>query len=163
MKNIYFGKFDDSFILYFDPINIDISKIARDIKSVYCNEIIFDNYEDKTLNNKKLDLNSFIEEIKDKIIIEFDLILDKNTHIQNIWWDDILIISKLDLMAEILNNITNFISIENLKYLEISLQSPNDYITFENDTADRQKINPSEFLDFIKNSDRYEDKVQKIY
>ena len=163
MKNIYFGKFDDSFILYFDPINIDISKIARDIKSVYCNEIIFDNYEDKTLNNKKLDLNSFIEEIKDKIIIEFDLILDKNTHIQNIWWDDILIISKLDLMAEILNNITNFISIENLKYLEISLQSPNDYITFENDTADIQKINPSEFLDFIKNSDRYEDKVQKIY
>lgn len=163
MKNIYFGKFDDSFILYFDPINIDISKIARDIKSVYCNEIIFDNYEDKTLNNKKLDLNSFIEEIKDTIIIEFDLILDKNTHIQNIWWDDILIISKLDLMAEILNNITNFISIENLKHLEISLQSPNDYITFENDTADRQKINPIEFLDFIKNSDRYEDKVQKIY
>ena len=163
MQNYYFGKLDNSFILYLDPCSIDLFDFSENFFTVYCNEIIFDGFDDSSLNNKKISMISFTEKIKDKTITEFNIVFENNIHIQNIWWDDILIISDFDKMVTILNDIRNTFSNDNIKYLEIALNSPNNYFTFDNNRISKENINPNDFLNFIKNSDRYQDKERKFF
>lgn len=163
MQNYYFGKLDNSFILYLDPCSIDLFDFSENFSTVYCNEIIFDDFDDFSLNNIQFSMISFIEKIKDKTITEFDVVFDDKIHIQNVWWDDILIICDLDKMDVILNEIRNTMSNDNIKYLEISLQSTNNYITCNNNRISKGNINPNDFLNFIKNSDRYQDKERKFF
>jgi len=163
MQNYYFGKLDNSFILYLDPCSIDLFDFRENFSTVYCNEIIFDDFDDSSLNNKKFSMISFTEKIKDKTITEFNVVFDNNIHIQNIWWDDILIISNLDKIDVILNDIRNTFSSNNIKYFEIALNSPNNYITLDNNRISKENINPNDFLNFIKNSDRYQDKERKFF
>ena len=163
MQNYYFGKLDNSFILYLDPCSIDLFDFRENFSTVYCNEIIFDDFDDSSLNNKKFSRISFTEKIKDKTITEFNVVFDNNIHIQNIWWDDILIISNLDKIDVILNDIRNTFSSNNIKYFEIALNSTNNYITLDNNRISKENINPNDFLNFIKNSDRYQDKERKFF
>jgi hypothetical protein len=95
MENNYFGKLDNSFILYIDPIHFDILNFSKNFSTVYCNKINYANSEDN-IHNSQLDLHTFIEKIKGKTISEFDLIFDDEIQIQNIWWDNLLVISNLD-------------------------------------------------------------------
>lgn len=162
MQNNYFGKFEHSFILYIDPIHFDVINFSKHFSSVCCNEIVFTNSEDN-LQNTPFDIHTFIEKLKNQTLSEFDLIFDNEVHIQNIWWDDILIISNLDKMDLILNEIRNTISNDNFKYLEISLRSLNNYFTCDNNRISKENINPNDFLNFIKNSDRYQDKELKFF
>jgi hypothetical protein len=106
---------------------------------------------------------SFTEKIKDKTITEFNIVFENNINIQNIWWDDILIISDFDKMVTILNDIRNTFSNDNIKHLEIALNSPNNYFTFDNNRISKENINPNDFLNFIKNSDHYQDKERKFF
>jgi hypothetical protein len=163
MQNYYFGKLDNSFILYLDPYSIDLFNFSKKFSIVSCNEIIFDDFDDFSLNNIQFSMISFIEKIKDKTITEFDVVFDDKIHIQNVWWDDILIICDLDKMAVILNDIRNTMSNDNIKYLEISLQSTNNFITSYNNRISKRIINPNDFLNFIINSDRYQDKERKFF
>ena len=163
MQNYYFGKLDNSYIFYLDHYSIDLFNFSKNFSTVYCNEIIFDDFDDSSLNNKKISMISFTEKIKDKTVTEFNIVFENNIHIQNIWWDDILIISDFDKMVTILNNIRNTFSNDNIKYLEIALNSPNNYFTLDNNRISKENINPNDFLNFIKNSDRYQDKERKFF
>lgn len=160
MQNNYFGKFDNSFILYIDHIHFDIINFSKHFSSVYCNEINFANCQDE-IKNAQLDLHTFIEKLKNKTISEFDLIFDDEIHIQNIWWDDLLLISNLDNLALVLDIIKQTIPADAVSKLDICINSPNYYFSF-NKLISKQEVSPISFQDFIKDSVHYQDKEQKF-
>ncbi|MBP6127332.1 hypothetical protein [Flavobacterium sp.] len=160
MQNYYFGKLDNSFIFYIDPIHFDIINFSKKISTVYCNEINFVNCQDE-IQNAQLDLHTFIEKLKNKTISEFDLIFDDEIHIQNIWWDDLLVISNLDNLEIVLTEIKQTISADAVSKLDISINSPNYYFSF-NKIISKQEVSPISFQDFIKDSVHYQDKEQKF-
>ena len=160
MQNNYFGKFDNSFILYIDPIHFDVINFSKKFSTVYCNEINFVNCQDE-IQNAQLDLHTFIEKLKNKTISEFDLIFDDDIHIQNIWWDDLLIISTSDNLALVLEITKQTLTSEALPKLDICINSPNYYFSF-NKMISKQKVSPISFQDFIKDSVHYQDKEQKF-
>jgi hypothetical protein len=162
MQNFYFGKLDNSFILYIDPFNIDLFNFSKHFSSVYCNEIHFDNCADNSLNNKEFSIISFIEKIKNKTISEFDLIFDDKVHIQNIWWDDLLVISNLDKLDIVLAEIKKIIPLDELSKLDNCIQFPNNYFSYTK-LISKQEVSPQSFLDFIKNSEHYQDKEQRFF
>ncbi len=162
MLNNYFGKIDNSFILYIDPINLDIINFSRSFTFVHCNEIIFDRFEDNCQNNTRFSVNSFVEKIKMKTITEFDLIFDNNIHIQNVWWNDLLIKSELSNLEKVLNEIKKSIPNDEISKLDTCIQSPNYYYHLSNKIT-KQKVSPNSFTNFIKNSDRYQDKERKFF
>lgn len=160
MQNNYFGKFDNSFILYIDYINFDVINFSKHFSSVFCNEINFANCDD-VIQNAKLDLHTFIEKLKNKTISEFDLIFDDKIHIQNIWWDDLLVISPLDNLDIVLTEIKQTIPADAVSKLDICINSPNYYFSF-NKIISKQEVSPILFQDFIKDSVHYQDKEQKF-
>lgn len=160
MQNNYFGKFDNSFILYIDPIHFDVINFSKKISTVYCNEINFVNCQDE-IQNAQLDLHTFIEKLKNKTISEFDLIFDDDIHIQNIWWDDLLIISTSDNLDIVLTEIKQTIPADAVSKLDICINSPNYYFSF-NKIISKQEVSPISFQDFIKDSVHYQDKEQKF-
>jgi hypothetical protein len=160
MQNYYFGKLDNSFILYIDPIHFDIINFSKKISTVYCNEINFVNCQDE-IQNAQLDLHTFIEKLKNKTISEFDLIFDDKIHIQNIWWDDLLVISNTDNLDIILAEIKKTISEDEISKLDNCIQFPNHYFSY-NKLISKQEVLPQSFLDFIKDSVHYQDKEQKF-
>lgn len=160
MQNYYFGKLDNSFIFYIDPIHFDIINFSKHFSSVYCNEINFVNCQDE-IQNAQLDLHTFIEKLKNKTISEFDLIFDDEIHIQNIWWDDLLLISNLDNLALVLDIIKQTIPADAVSKLDICINSPNYYFSF-NKIISKQEVSPISFQDFIKDSVHYQDKEQKF-
>jgi hypothetical protein len=161
MQNFYFGKLDNSFILYIDPFNIDLFNFSKHFSSVYCNEIIFDNCTDYSLINTKFPITSFIEKIKNKTITEFDVVFDDKIHIQNVWWDDLLIISNTDNLDIVLAEIKKTISEDELSKLNNCIQFPNHYFSYTK-LISKQEVSPQSFLDFIKDSVHYQDKEQKF-
>jgi hypothetical protein len=160
MQNFFFGKFDNSFILYIDPIHFDIKNFCEPFSTVYCNEINFANSEDQ-IQKTKFHVNAFIEKQKNKTISEFDITFDNKTHIQNIWWDDLLIISNLDNFDLVLAIIKQTMPKEAISKLDNCIQSPNYYFSF-NKMISKQKVLPNSFQDFIKDSVHYQDKEQKF-
>lgn len=161
MQNFYFGKLDNSFILYIDPFNIDLFNFSKHFTSVYCNEIIFDNCADNALINTKFPITSFIEKIKNKTITEFDIVFDDKIHIQNVWWNDLLVISNLDNFDIVLAEIKKTISGDELSKLDNCIHFPNYYFTYTKLTS-KEEVSPHSFLDFIKDSVHYQDKEQKF-
>jgi hypothetical protein len=160
MQNNYFGKFDNSFILYIDPIHFDVINFSKHFSSVYCNEINFVNCQDE-IQNAQLDLHTFIEKLKNKTISEFDLIFGDEIHIQNIWWDDLLVIANLDKLSLVLDLLKQTMSVGELSKLDICIESPNYYFSFDS-IISKQEVTPNLFKDFIKDSDHYFDKEQKF-
>lgn len=160
MQNNYFGKFDHSFILYIDPIHFDVINFSKQFSRVYCNEIIFTNSED-ILQNTTFDVPKFIEKIQNNTISEFDLIFDDEVHIQNIWWDDLLVVANLDYLTLVLDLLKQTISVDELIKLDICIESPNYYFSFDSKIS-KQEVTPNSFQDFIKDSDHYLDKEQKF-
>ncbi len=161
MQNFYFGKFDNSFIVYIDPFNIDLFNFSKHFSSVYCNEIIFDNCADYALINTKFPITSFNEKIKNKTITEFDIVFDDKIHIQNVWWDDLLVISNTNNLDIILAEIKKTISEDELSKLDNCLNFTNYYFSYTKLTS-KEEVSPHSFLDFIKDSVRYQDKEQKF-
>ena len=161
MQNIYFGKFDNSFILYLDPINIDILDFSKKFSSIYCAEIHFDNCADNSLINEEIPIISFIEKIKNKTITEFDMVFDNKIHIQNVWWDDLLVISNLDKLDIVLAEIKRIIPLDELSILDNCIQFPNNYFIL-NKLISKQEVVANSFHDFIKNSVHYQDKEKKF-
>lgn len=160
MQNNYFGKFDHSFILYIDPVHFDVVNFSKQFSSVYCNEIIFSNSDD-ILQNARFNVNAFKEKLQNKTISEFDLIFDEEIHIQNIWWDDLLVIANLDNLSLVLGQLKQTLSVGELSKLDICIESPNYFFSFNNKIS-KQGVSPISFQDFIKNSDHYLDKEQKF-
>ncbi len=160
MQNNYFGKFDHSFILYIDPIHFDVINFSKQFSRVYCNEIIFSNSED-ILQNTTFDVPKFIEKIQNNTISEFDLIFDDEVHIQNIWWDDLLVVANLDYLTLVLDLLKQTISVDELFKLDICIESPNYYFSFDS-IITKQEVSPNSFQDFIKDSYHYQDKEQKF-
>jgi|688.fasta_scaffold195821_2 hypothetical protein len=161
MQNFYFGKLDNSFIVYIDPFNIDLFNFSKHFSSVYCNEIIFDNCAENSLINTKFSITSFIEKIKNKIITEIDIVFDYKIHIQNVWWDDLLVIANLDKLSLVLDLLKQTMSVRELSKLDICIESPNYYFSFDS-IISKQEVTPNLFKDFIKDSDHYFDKEQKF-
>lgn len=163
MKNIYFGKLDNIFILYIDPFCIDLIKFSKVFSSVYCNEIIFDNYNTDIYNNKKFNNDLFVKSLKEKqIIAEFNIVFDCNTHIQNVWWDDLLVISYDFNLEKIIKEVKNSMSSIEISMLKECIKTPNYYFNFKNEKIFKQKINFNKVIEFIKNSDRYQEKEYKF-
>lgn len=160
MQNNYFGKFDHSFILYIDPIHFDVINLSKQFSIVYCNKIIFSNSED-ILQNTTFDVPTFIEKIQNKTISEFDLIFDDEVHIQNIWWDDLLVITNLDNLSLVLDLLKQTISVDELFKLDICIESPNYYFSFDSIIC-KQEVTPNSFQNFIIDSDHYLYKEQKF-
>lgn len=160
MQNNYFGKFDHSFILYIEPIHFDVINFSKKFSSVYCNEIIFSNSED-IFQNATFNVNIFKEKLQNKTISEFDLIFDEEIYIQNIWWDDLLVIANLDNLNLVLDLLKQTISVDELFKLDICIESPNNYFSFDS-IISKQEVSPNSFQDFIKDSDHYLDKEQKF-
>lgn len=160
MQNNYFGKFDHSFILYIDPIHFDVINFSKKFSSVYCNEIIFSNSED-IFQNATFNVNTFKEKLQNKTISEFNLTFDEEIHIQNIWWDDLLVVANLDYLTLVLDLLKQTISVDELFKLDICIESPNYYFSFNN-IISKQEVTPNLFKDFIKDSDHYLDKEQKF-
>lgn len=160
MLNNYFGKFEHSFILYIDPVPFDIINFSKHFTSVNCNEIIFSNSEDN-LQNASFDVHIFSETLKNKTISEFDVIFDDGLHVQNIWWDDLLVISPLNDLDIVLNLIKPSIPLEEQSKLDICIESPNYYFSF-NKIISKQEVSPISFQDFIKDSVHYQDKAKKF-
>jgi hypothetical protein len=161
MQNYYFGKLDNSFIFYLDTCNIDILNFSKKFSSINCAEIHFDNRGDKSLIDIKFSMLSFIEKLKNKTISEFDLIFDDEIHIQNIWWDDLLVISNLDNLDIVLAEIKKTISEDELSKLDNCINFPNYYFSYTK-LISKQGVSPHSFLDFIKDSVHYQDKEQKF-
>jgi hypothetical protein len=143
MQNNYFGKFDHSFILYIDPIHFDVINFSKKFSSVYCNEIIFSNSED-IFQNSTFNLNTFKEKLQNKTISEFDLIFDDEVHIQNIWWDDLLVIANLDNLNLVLDLLKQTISVDELFKLDICIESPNYFFSLDN-IISKQEVSPNSF------------------
>jgi hypothetical protein len=162
MQNYYIGKLDNSFILYLDPFNIDLFHFSKFFSSVYCNEINFDNCADYALINTKFPITSFNEKIKNKTITEFDIVFDDKIHIQNVWWDDLLVISNTDNLDIVLAEIKKTISEDELSKLNNCIQFPNYYFSYTK-LISKQEVSPHSFLDFIKDSVHYQDKEQKFF
>ena len=162
MQNYYFGKLDNSFILYIDPFNIDLFNFSKNFSTVYCNEINFDNCADNSLINTKFPITSFIEKIKNKTITEFDVVFDDKIHIQNVWWDDLLVTSNLDNLDIVLAEIKKTILEDELSILDNCIHFPNYYFSYTKLTS-KQEVTPHSFLDFIKDSVHYQDKEQKFF
>ena len=160
MLNNYFGKFEHSFILYIDPVQFDIINFSKHFTCVSCNEIIFSNSEDN-LQNASFDVHIFSETLKNKTITEFDLIFDDGLHVQNIWWDDLLVISPLNKLDIVLNLLKPSIPLEEQSKLDICIESPNYYFSFNNKIS-KQEVSPISFQDFIKDVSHYLDKEQKF-
>jgi hypothetical protein len=162
MQNYYFGKLDNSFILYLDPFCIDILNFSKKFSSVHCTEIYFDNCVDNSLINTKFPMISFIEKIKDKTITEFDVVFDDKIHIQNVWWDDLLVILNLDNLDIVLSEIKKTISEDELSKLDNCINFPNHYFSYTK-LISKQEVFPHSFLDFIKDSVHYQDREQKFF
>jgi hypothetical protein len=162
MQNYYFGKLDNSFILYLDPYSIDLFNFSKKFSIVSCNEIIFDDFDDFSLNNIQFSIISFIEKIKDKTITEFDVVFDDNIHIQNVWWDDLLVILNLDNLDIVLSEIKKTISEDELSKLDNCINFPNHYFSYTK-LISKQEVFPHSFLDFIKDSVHYQDREQKFF
>lgn len=160
MQNNYFGKFDHSFILYIDPILFDVINFSKQFSILYCNKIIFSNSED-ILQNTTFDVPTFIEKLQNKTISEFDLVFDDEVHIQNIWWDDLLVITNLDNLSLVLDLLKKTISVDELFKLDICIEAPNYYFSFDS-IISKQEVTSNSFQDFIKDSDHYLYKEQKF-
>lgn len=160
MLNNYFGKFEHSFILYIDPVQFDIINLSKHFTSVSCNEIIFSNSEDN-LQNASFDVHVFTEILKNKTISEFDVIFDDGLHVQNIWWDDLLVISPLNKLDIVLNLLKPSIPLEEQSKLDICIETPNYYFSFNNKIS-KQEVSPISFQNFIKDAVHYQDKAKKF-
>lgn len=163
MRNLYFGKSKNLYYLYLDPISIDLLEFTRNSNYVICNELHFDGASVNPEKKSVFTLPDFRNLIQsNNSIVEFNLITDNKTHIQNIWWDDLLIISDFVTIINFTNEIrAKLNSIEN-SYLDLMLSKPNTYFTISNKKIENKYIGADNIISFIKDSERYLEKESKF-
>ena len=163
MRNLYFGKSNTSFILYLDPLSIDFIELTKKSNYVVCHELLFDGYEDISVSNTIITSDSFISLIQNKKpITEFNLIIDNKTHIQNIWWDDLLIISDFETILIFIKELKAKLNTEHQKLLDNMLSKPETYLSIDKHKITETSVAAIDFISFIKDSDRYLEKENKF-
>ena len=163
MNELYFGKIDERYFFYLDPIAFNINEFVVKSKNIYCNELIFDSIKCEIINKKSYSKNDFIELLnRNNIISEFDLIIDENIHIQNIWWNDLLLISNMEIINLFIHYLKPKMTLFQLNLLENIFSNPNKLFLFSKDIIYETPMNPNEFITYIKNSERYLQKEFKI-
>ncbi|MFZ4106340.1 hypothetical protein [Flavobacterium sp.] len=163
MHNLYFGKSNNRFLLYLDPINIDLLELTKKSNYVVCNELQFDGDEEISVRNSILTSASLINLLqKNKSLTEFNLIIDNKLHIENIWWDDVLIISNFESMIYFIYELRAKLNAKNQKLLDLMLSKPGTYFTVNQNNIIETSIEAITFISFIKDSERYIEKEYKF-
>ena len=163
MRNLYFGKSNNRFFLYLDPLSIDFLELIKRSNYVVCNELIFDGDKEISVINSILTATSFISLLKNnKPLTEFNLIIDNKLHIENIWWDDILIISDFETIIAFIYDLRAKSNTECQKLLDLILSKPGTYLSIVNNKIKEKSIAAIDFISFIKDSDRYIEKEKKF-
>ncbi len=163
ITNLYFGALNSTYFLYIDPIEFNIERLFNNVKDIQCNSVFFDGLNSKEIVNQNLTMNAFQEMLEvPHTLSEFDMILDHTIHIQNIWWDDLLIISDFESIHSFLNaNKESFASSFNLIMDNLN-KATNTLLTYCEGEITETPMNPTDFLSYMKNSDRYLDKEIKF-
>lgn len=163
ITNLYFGELNSTYYLYIDPIELNIERLFNNVINIHCNSVFFDGLNSKEIVDQNLTMNALQEmlEVSHKLS-EFDMILDHTIHIQNIWWDDLLIISDLESIHSFLNaNKESFASSYDM-IKEKMKKVTNTLITHCEGEITETPMNPKDFFSYMKNSDRYLDKEIKF-
>jgi hypothetical protein len=163
MRNLYFGKFNNQFFLYLDPLSIDFLQLIKRSNYVVCNELLFDGDKEISVSNSILTATSFISLLKNnKPLTEFNLIIDNKLHLENIWWDDVLIISNFETIIAFIYDLRAQKNTECQKLLDLMLSKPETYLSIDNNKIKEKSIPAIDFISFIKDSDRYIEKEKKF-
>lgn len=163
MRNLYFGKSNNRFLLYLDPLTIDFLELIKRSNYVVCNELLFDGDKEISVSNSILTATSFISLLKNnKPLTEFNLIIDNKLHIENIWWDDILIISDFETIIAFIYDLRAKSNSEYQKLLDLMLSKPGTYLSIVNNKIKKKSIAAIDFISFIKDSNRYIEKEKKF-
>lgn len=163
MTDLYFGKVDTRYLLYLDPIEINLQELIKNSNSIYCNELIFDGLEENLIKNQIFTLPAFSDLVfNNPPIVELDVLIDGITQVQNVWWNDILMISDLDTIKSFIETNKKIIAPKSFFLFDTLTQNPNIYFTISDNHNSKTYIEPSEFIAFIKNSERYSDKASKL-
>jgi|688.fasta_scaffold1179191_1 hypothetical protein len=163
MNEIYFGKTGDRYYLYLDPINFKIDDLIVNTCKIHCNEIIFDGIKSEIINNKSYSQYDFIELLnRNNSISEFDLFIDENIHVQNIWWNDLLLISNLEIINLFIHSLKPKLCLYQNKIIKKTPLLTNKLLSISNNIISKTSMKPNEFISYIKNSERYLQKELKI-
>lgn len=162
MWDFYFGKLSNNkFLFYFDSYDIDFKNITKDYKNILVNEIYFD--FQNCLKFSYLTIPEFMSIIKNnKPIKEFDVILDGKLQMINVWWNDIILIGEKKEIEFFLTNNQKSMEHDSFEFYLYLMKKENTYISFYKKEITKANIAPDDFMDFIKNSDRYLDKERKV-
>jgi hypothetical protein len=163
INNLYIGEQDSVFSIYIDPIDFNIERLFNNVIDIQCNSVFFYGLNSKEIANQNLTMNAFQDLLAiNHTISEFDMILNHTIHIQNIWWNDLLIISDFESVNSFLNvNKANFASSYDL-IMDKMKKATNTLLTQYEGEITETPMNPADFLSYMKNSDRYLDKEIKF-
>jgi hypothetical protein len=163
INNLYIGEQDSVYSIYIDPIEFNIERLINNVIDIHCNSVFFDGLNSKEIVNQHLTMDSFQEMLAvNHTLSEFDMILNQTIHIQNIWWDDLLIISDFESIISFLNsNKDSFASSYDL-IMDKMKKPTNMLLTHYEGEITETPMNPTDFLSYMKNSDRYLDKEIKF-
>ena len=107
MADFYFGKLDSHYLLYLDPVEITIFELISKSDVIHCNELVFDGLDNNSIKNQEFTVPVFSDLIfNSEPIVEFDLLIDNIIRVQNIWWNDILLLTNIETIVsfiEIIN------------------------------------------------------------
>jgi hypothetical protein len=163
MTDFYFGKLDSHYLLYLDPVEITIFELISNYNVINCNDLVFDGLDNNSIKNQRFTFSEFYDlMLNSKPIVEFDLLIDDKIQVQNIWWNDILLISNLETILSFIELINKNKTPKSISILNSLIQNPNIYFKISDNQISKTFIEPSDFIAFIKNSDRYLEKELKM-
>jgi hypothetical protein len=162
-NNLYIGEQDSVYSIYIDPIEFNIERLFNNVEDIHCNSVFFAGLNSKEIADQNLTMNAFQEMLAvNNTLSEFDMILNQTIHIQNIWWNDLLIISDFQSIISFLNaNKDSFASSYDL-IMDYMKKATNTLFTYCEGEITETPMNPTDFLSYMKNSDRYLDKEIKF-
>jgi hypothetical protein len=163
INNLYIGEQDSVYSIYIDPIEFNIERLCNNVKNIHCISVFFDGLNSKEIADQNLTMNAFQEMLAvNNTLSEFDMILNQTIHIQNIWWNDLLIISDFQSIISFLKaNKESFASSYDL-IMDKMKKATNTMFTYCEGEITETPMNPTDFLLYMKNSDRYLDKEIKF-
>lgn len=156
ITNLYIGKLNSTIYLYLDPIEFNIDKLFNNVQNIHCNSVIFDGLNCKEIVNQNLKIKEFNEILEENnSLYEFDMILNHNIHVQNIWWNDLLIIAEIDSFQTFLNSNKESFSLSYDMIMNNMKKANNKLVISYDDKTTKISMNPTDFISYMKNSDRY--------
>jgi hypothetical protein len=163
INDLYIGEQDSVYSIYIDPIEFNIERLFSNVKDIHCNSVFFDGLNSNEIAGQNLTVNAFKERLTvNHRVSEFDMILNHTIHIQNIWWNDLLIISDFESIISFLNaNKESFASSYDL-IMDSMKKATNKLLTHDEGDITETPMNPTDFLSYMKNSDRYLNKEIKF-